>query len=131
MSRLEKQYDVKIINFCITLTDEIPPRYVVNVELARGDRLQSPQSFIQRYEQFLTEVHNIYGVKRKDQLKPPILRILHPGTFQRLQEQMVQKGVGEAQIKLPKISNDRQLFAESAVMEEYQCEDQNLSRFIA
>ena len=126
ISQLEHQLNVKLANFCVTLTDEIPPCYVVNVELPAGETLDNPKAFITGYDKLLSECHNLYGVKRQDQVKAPILRILKPGTFQNLQDKMIRKGMSETQIKLPKISNDRQLFDESTVMAEYQFEDQKI-----
>lgn len=126
ISQLEQKLDIKLANFCVTLTDEIPPCYVVNIELPEGERLNDPKAFIKGYDQLLGECHNLYAVKRKDQVKPPILRILKSGSFQALHDTMIRKGVSETQIKLPKISNDRQLFETSTVIEEYQCEAQKV-----
>ena len=122
MRQLQQTHRVALENFCITLTNEIPPCYVVNIELRNGEDLANPKAFIEDYDRFLAEVHNIYGLKRKDQVKPPMLRVLKPGSFEELQTRLICKGASELQIKLPKISNDRQLFPESAVIEEYQGE---------
>ncbi|NJN23429.1 MAG: GH3 auxin-responsive promoter family protein [Acaryochloridaceae cyanobacterium RL_2_7] len=119
MSLLQQQCDVSLTNFCMTLTDEIPPAYVLNVELPPGASLSNPGAFIGRFDQLLSEGHHLYGVKRVNQLLPaPILRILKPGSFERLQQQMILGGVSATQIKLPKISNDRKLFDVSMVLEE-------------
>ncbi|MEM9136599.1 MAG: GH3 auxin-responsive promoter family protein [Cyanobacteria bacterium P01_F01_bin.42] len=120
MSQLQKKHQVALENFCVTLTDEIPPCYVVNIELPEGKAIADPMQFIDDYDRFLADFHNIYGLKRKDQVKPPILRILQSGSFEQLQQSLIQKGASEVQIKLPKISYDRHLFPESAVIEEYQ-----------
>lgn len=119
ISALQRQHAVMLENFCITLTDEIPPCYVVNIELAKGQTLDDPQAFIEDYDQFLKEVHTVYEMKRQDQVKPPILRILQPGSFEQLHQALIQAGASEAQIKLPKISNDRQLLSELTVIAEF------------
>ena len=126
MRVLQRKHRITLENFCLTLTDEIPPCYVVNIEPLDGQVIENPRALIEDYDKTLAEYHNVYGLKRKDQVKPPILRILKSGSFEQLRQSLILSGASEAQIKLPKISNDRQLFPESAVIAEYQ-DDQILA----
>ena len=101
MRELQRKHAVALENFCITLTDEIPPSYIVNIELSAGQTLEDPRAFIEDYDEILKQYHMLYKLKRKDQVKPPILRILNPNSFEQLQQSLILKGASEAQIKLP------------------------------
>ncbi|MCM1982934.1 GH3 auxin-responsive promoter family protein [Lyngbya confervoides] len=119
MNALQQKYDLPLLNFCITLSDDIPPRYWVNVELLNQYQMPDPQKFLADFDRLLGEVHSVYELKRRDQVDPPCLRVLAPGSFQRWQQQLVQQGIAETQIKLPKISNDRALFTQTSTILEY------------
>lgn len=118
MNTLQHQFGCQLENFCITLSDDIPPRYLVNIELAPGEVLADPTAFLETFDQTLQQVHTMYKIKRRDQVTPPILRIFRSGSFEQLRTQLIQAGAIENQIKLPKISNDRDLFARMTVLQE-------------
>lgn len=119
ISALQRKHSVMLENFCITLTDEIPPGYVVNIEIAEGQTLEDPRTFLEDYDEILQDVHKLYAMKRQDQVKPPILKIYQSGSFEQLHQALIKRGASETQIKLPKISNDRHLLSESTVVAEY------------
>jgi hypothetical protein len=112
MQQLQKDFDLLLENFCVTLSDrEMPAHYWVNIELLPGDSLKDPQAFLHQFDQRLKEIHTSYEVKRRDQVPPPRLRILAPGSFASVRQQMIQRGIPESQLKFPHISEDRQLLA--------------------
>ncbi|MEO1144547.1 MAG: GH3 auxin-responsive promoter family protein [Cyanobacteria bacterium J06638_22] len=108
MQRLQQEFDVALENFCITLAPgEIPPPYVVNIELAPRQHLSSPERFLQRFDELLSELQVSYGAKRPDVLPSPRLRILAPGSFAQIRQRLVERGMLESQIKLAKLTSDR------------------------
>ncbi|MGJ3248242.1 MAG: GH3 auxin-responsive promoter family protein [Elainellaceae cyanobacterium] len=108
MQRLQQQFGVSLENFCITLSDDtIPSHYLVNIELVSGATLPDPEAFLQQFDNTLKEVQAFYAIKRRDQIPLPRLRILAPGSFEQVRQQMIQQGVAEAQLKFPHVSEDR------------------------
>jgi hypothetical protein len=110
MQILQQTFNVVLEEFCITLSKEsIPAPYLVNIELAPGDTLQDPEKFLQMFDNTLKEIHAFYDIKRRDQIPPPRLRILEPGSFAMLRQRMIQRGAAEAQLKVPHVSEDREI----------------------
>ncbi|MEO1519235.1 MAG: GH3 auxin-responsive promoter family protein [Cyanobacteria bacterium J06633_2] len=108
MQRLQQSFDVKLENFCVTLSDDlIRPHYWVNIELANGYQLRNPNTFIKAFDEELQDVHFSYRVKRPEQVPAPQLRILAPGSFAQLRQRLVNQGVSEVQIKFPLVTANR------------------------
>ncbi|HEY9640005.1 MAG TPA: GH3 auxin-responsive promoter family protein [Coleofasciculaceae cyanobacterium] len=119
MRTLQQAFDLSLENFCITLSEhEIPPHYLVNVELAKGAKLADPEKFLQAFDSTMKAANGFYEIKRRDQIPLPRLRILAPGSFEHLRHQMIQRGVAEAQLKFPHVSEDRSLLAGLTVQQE-------------
>lgn len=119
MQILQQKFDVVLEEFCITLSkDSIPACYLVNIELAPGYTLQQPEKFLRLFDDTLKEVNAFYNIKRRDQIPLPRLRILEPGSFATLRQRMIQRGVAEAQLKIPHVSEDRELLDGLAVKQE-------------
>ncbi|MFQ3618482.1 MAG: GH3 auxin-responsive promoter family protein [Cyanobacteriota bacterium] len=110
MEILQREFHVKLQDFCITLSaDEFPARYLVNIEFAPGYSLEHPHSFLMRFEYWLQQMNLPYASVRQDQVPPPRLRILAAGSFSTLHQRQVQRGIFDSQLKLPHISEDRTL----------------------
>ncbi len=108
LQRLQQTFDIAVENFCITLSKEgIPPHYLLNLELARGEQLHHPEQFLSRFDAILSQIHPSYGKKRPDPIPNPRLRLLAPGSFQRLRHRAMENGILETQVKLPHLSGDR------------------------
>lgn len=123
MGRLQQQFGVALENFCITLSkDAVPAHYLVNIELAQGSELNDPEQFLRRFDETMKEVQKFYALKRKDQIPLPRLRILAPGSFETLRQQMIQSGVAEAQLKFPHVSEDRDWLTQLTVLQEVRLE---------
>lgn len=119
MERLQQEFGVVLQNFCITLSEGIPPHYWVNIELAEGETLTNLDRFLQRFDEVLKMVHTSYTIKREAQLVPmPHLRILEPGAFEQLRQRMIQQGRSAGQIKFPLVTEDRQWLAGLPVQKE-------------
>lgn len=119
MQLLQQDLHVSLANFCVTLSEhEIPPHYLVNIELAPGATLTNAERFIQQFDQQLQAIHTSYAIKRPNQVPSPRLRILAPGSFATLRQRMIQRGVPDSQLKFPHISSDRQILAGLAVEQE-------------
>ena len=72
MRQLQAEFDIRLEDFCITLSDrEIPAPYLVNIELASGEDLAEPLAFLDRFEYWLKEFNRPYGDVRIDQVPPP------------------------------------------------------------
>ncbi len=119
MQRLQQDFNLRLENFCVTLSEhEIPPHYLVNIELGAGDVLSDPQAFIQRFDRYLQEIQPSYAVKRPDPIPAPRLRILASGSFALLRQRSLQAGVPEAQFKFSHISDNRHLLSALPVEQE-------------
>jgi hypothetical protein len=121
--QLQKDFDLPLENFCITLSErEVPAHYWVNIELIPGHPLRDPEAFLTEFDRHLKAIHTSYEVKRRDQVPPPRLRILASGSFAMIRQQMIQRGIPESQLKFPHISEDRQLLAGLMVDQEVRME---------
>ncbi|MBD2451694.1 GH3 auxin-responsive promoter family protein [Nostoc sp. FACHB-152] len=110
MQALQRDFSLVLEDFCITLSENnFPAHYLVNIELAPGYTLNNPQTFLTRFDSKLKEIHTSYEIERRDLIPPPQLRILAPGSFAILRQRYLQKGMPECQLKLPHISEDRNL----------------------
>lgn len=119
MQAVLQEFDLALDDFCLTLADqEFPAPYLVNIELSPGYELNQPQAFLARFEYWLQQVNNPYGTVRQDQVPPPRLRILAPGSFATVRQRYLAKGMPDSQLKIPHISEDRTLLAGLEVQQE-------------
>lgn len=120
MQALQQEFNLILEDFCITLSEhDIPAHYLVNIELAAGKTLTHPQAFLTNFDRKLKEIHTSYGVKRRDQVPPPRLRILAPGSFAILRQRQLKKGIPDSQLKFPHTSEDRNFLAGLVVEQEF------------
>ncbi|MGG6297982.1 GH3 auxin-responsive promoter family protein [Leptolyngbya sp. AN02str] len=125
MQGLQQEFDLPLINYCITLSDEeYPPHYLVNIEIAPGHKLTNPKRFLERFDDRLKEIHGSYASKRGEQVPSPRLRILDAGSFAELQQAMVRRGMLETQLKIPHISEDRHFLAGLKVLQEVRMDEE-------
>ncbi|MEB3359777.1 MAG: GH3 auxin-responsive promoter family protein [Synechococcales bacterium] len=119
MGQLQRAFGVTLENFCITLSDDtVPAHYLVNIELAPDQALADPLQFLQRFDELMRIVQHFYAIKRHDQIPAPRLRILAPGSFERLRQSMIKRGVAEAQLKFPHVNEDRNWLAGLTILQE-------------
>jgi hypothetical protein len=110
MRRLQQEFNFNLEDFCVTLSEhEIPAHYWVNLELDACSKVENLEALLERFDAILQEENGHYQVMRRDQVPPPGLRILEQGSFETLRRQMIQKGTGENQLKVPHISENRTL----------------------
>ena len=116
---LQQRFNVLLENFCITLSkDCIPSHYLVNIELAAGSTLSDPEEFLQQFDNTMKELQIGYAVKRRDQIPSPRLRILAPGSFESLRQRLMQRGVAEAQLKFPHVTENRNFLDNLTITQE-------------
>ncbi len=121
MKILQQEFQIHLDDFCVTLSEhEFPAYYWVNIELAKGQVLTHPEAFLRRFDECLKEANNPYGTVRTDQVPPPRLRILAPGSFGAVRKRQVDRGMSDSQLKFPHINEDRQFLAELLVEQEIQ-----------
>ncbi|MFB6276224.1 MAG: GH3 auxin-responsive promoter family protein [Halothece sp.] len=119
MQQLQQEFNLSLESFCITLSDDqTPPAYLVNIELSPDSSLPYPQQFLKQFDRRLKAIHASYEVKRRDQVPPPRLRILAPGSFAQLHQRLMEKGMPEHHLKFPHISEDRAFLADLTVEQE-------------
>jgi hypothetical protein len=119
MRSLQSEFNVSLDDFCVTLSeDQVPASYIVNIELAAGERLDHPVAFLRRFDQCMGEVNQRYGQERQGQIPPPCLRLLAPGSFATLRCRQVQRGMYDSQLKIPHISEDRSFLQGLVVLSE-------------
>ncbi|MUL37312.1 GH3 auxin-responsive promoter family protein [Gloeocapsopsis dulcis] len=112
MQALQHEFNLPLEDFCITLSEnDFPARYIVNIELALGYKLDDPQAFLRRFDSKLQEVNTHYEISRKDTIPAPQLQILAPGSFSTIRQQQLQRGIPDSQLKFPHISEDRHFLA--------------------
>ncbi len=120
MRDLQQEFNLPLEDFCITLSkDEFPACYLVNVELAPGQKLSYPKIFLAGFESKLRKVNTYYALKRRDQIPPPQLRILAPGSFAIVRQRQLEKGIPDSQLKFPHISEDRNFLAGLVIEQEF------------
>lgn len=109
---LQERFAIRLEDFCVTLSDnEFPARYLVNIELAPGYRLDDPQGFIEQFDRVLKDVHSYYETKRDMTIPPPRLQVLKLGSFEIVRQRQVKRGIPAYQLKFPHISEDRDIIA--------------------
>lgn len=109
MQALQQEFGIQLEDFCLTLSaHEFPSPYLVNIELAAGQTLTNPQSFLNRFDDWMSAVNNPYGMARLAQVPAPRLRMLKAGSFAKVRQRQVERGMSDSQIKFPHISEDRQ-----------------------
>jgi len=120
MQQLQQEFNISLESFCITLSNDhqTPPAYLVNIELSPASTLPNPQQFLEQFDRRLKTIHASYEVKRRDQVPPPRLRILAPGSFGKLYQRLMQQGIPEHHLKFPHISEDRAFLADLPVEKE-------------
>ncbi|MEM8641743.1 MAG: GH3 auxin-responsive promoter family protein [Cyanobacteria bacterium P01_G01_bin.54] len=110
--QLQQEFNLRLENFCVSLSaDEIPPCYLVNIELLPGETLTQPGQFLKRFDEILSTVQISYAQKRPEPIPDPRLRILAPGSYDQLRQRLLARGVLASQIKFPHLTSNRTYFA--------------------
>lgn len=109
MQQLQKEFDLPLASYCITLSkNEIPPHYLLNIELLPNHPLNNPEKFLAEFDRKMQQANVSYEEKRcKNILPPPRLRILAPGSFATVRQRLLQKGIPDSHLKIPHINEDR------------------------
>ncbi|MGB0561114.1 MAG: GH3 auxin-responsive promoter family protein [Spirulinaceae cyanobacterium] len=119
MQQLQQEFNLSLENFIVSLsTDEVPPRYLVNLELMPGEVLTQPEQFLRRFDKVLSRIQISYAQKRPALIPDPRLRILAPGSYAQLRQRLLDKGVLASQIKFPHLTSDRTYLAGIEVIQE-------------
>jgi acyl-CoA synthetase (AMP-forming)/AMP-acid ligase II len=119
MQALLQEFSLGLEDFCITLSErEFPAHYLVNIELAAGQSLSQPEAFLARFDYWLGQFNHPYATVRNDQVPPPRLRVLAPGSFAIVRQRQLKRGTSDSQLKFPHISEDRTFLDELQVVQE-------------
>lgn len=120
MQALQQEFNVSLDDFCVTLSaQEFPAHYLVNIELAEGQSLTQPQQFLERFDYWLGEFNNPYATVRQDQVPPPRLRLLAPGSFATVRQRQLKRGTSDSQLKIPHLTEDRNFLQGLTVLQEF------------
>ena len=120
MTKLQEAHSLKIEDFCITVSgDLIAPYYGLNIELPPDARLEQPERLLTHFDQILQTVNTSYALKRaKNDITPPHIYVLKPGSFAVLRQQKLKQSASEAaQAKLPHISGDRNFLKDVEIIQ--------------
>lgn len=120
MQALQQEFGIALEDFCITLSEyEVPAHYLVNIELATGQHLANPEAFLTRFDYWMGEFNHPYATVRKDQVPPPHLRILAPGSFAVVRQRQLLRGTSDSQLKIPHIHEDRRFLDGLEILQEF------------
>lgn len=127
VGELSTEFGLSLKDFCITLSaDDFPPHYLLNIELAAGDRLNNPELFLRQFDEKLKIINLSYGVKRTlGIIPPPRLRILEPGSFEIIFQREIERGIPEFKLKYPHITKYRNFLAGLNVLKEVRLPEAN------
>ena len=126
MQAIQREFSIPLEDFCITLSEhDFPARYLANIEVACGYKLDNPQAFLASFDSRLQKANTHYEISRKDPIPPPRLRILSPGSFAILRQRHLEKGIPDSQLKFPHISEDRNFLAGLKVEQEVRLPEDN------
>jgi hypothetical protein len=119
MQTLLQEFKVTLEDFCFTLSEnDFPARYLVNIELAKGEKIADPKAFLLRCDRLLGETNTHYQISRKSDIPAPYLRILAPGSFALIRQRYLAKGIPDSQLKFPHVSEDRNFLAGITIEQE-------------
>ncbi len=128
MQKLQQEFGLQLEDFCITLSaQDLPARYLVNVELASGQTLDNPHEFLERFEYWLGEFNNPYRTVRGADVPPPQLRVLCQGSFAEVRQRRIDSGMFDSQLKIPHISEDRRYLVDLQIEQVVDLEPEVLS----
>lgn len=110
MQQLQQEFNLPLANYCITLSEnEIPPHYLLNIELLPSHPLNNPEKFLAEFDKKMQLANVSYEDKRRNNILPaPQLRILAPGSFTTVRQRLLQRGIPDSHLKIPHINEDRQ-----------------------
>lgn len=113
IQQLQQEFNLSLANYCITLSEnEIPPHYLLNIELLPNYPLNNPEKFLAEFDKKMQQANVSYEDKRRNNiLPPPRLRILASGSFATVRQRLLQKGTPDSHLKIPHINEDRQFLA--------------------
>jgi hypothetical protein len=113
LQQLQQEFDLPLANYCITLSEnEIPPHYLLNIELLPDRPLNNPEKFLAEFDLKMQQANVSYEDKRRNNiLPPPRLRILAPGSFATVRQRLLQRGIPDSHLKIPHINEDRKFLA--------------------
>lgn len=116
---LQEELSLKIHDFFVTLSEaEFPAPYLLNIELPANTNFRDYVHLLRRFDELLRETNSHYDLRRSGDIPPPRLRILGNGSFDIVCQRQIERGVPDAQLKFPHLSEDRQLFAGLTVEQE-------------
>ncbi|NJO39966.1 MAG: GH3 auxin-responsive promoter family protein [Cyanobacteria bacterium CRU_2_1] len=120
MQMLQQEFNLMLEDFCITLSEnEFPAHYWVNIELAPGQIINHPEAFLARFDYWLGEFNHPYATVRSDQVPPPCLRILAPGSFAIVRQRQLLRGTSDSQLKIPHVTENRRFLDNLQVLQEF------------
>ena len=113
LQQLQQEFNLPLANYCITLSEnEIPPHYLLNIELLPNHPLNNPEKFLAEFDLKMQQANVSYEDKRRNNiLPPPRLRILAPESFATVRQRLLQRGIPDSHLKIPHINEDRKFLA--------------------
>ncbi|CCH66689.1 Homolog of plant auxin-responsive GH3-like protein [Richelia intracellularis HH01] len=120
MQQLQKEFNLPLENFCITLSEhELPAHYLLNIELIPGSEIRDPERFLAEFDNKLQQANISYQDKRKNNIvPPPRLRIVAHGSFAKIRQRSLKRGISDSQFKFAHVSEDRKMLSGILIQQE-------------
>ena len=105
-----QQWDTKLVDFTTMVDYEAYPcRYIFYVETGHPDQDQVGRGE-KLLEDTLYQTNPRYrSVRQTDRLGQLVLRVVRPGTFEKLKKALIARGTSACQVKIPRVIRDREL----------------------
>ena len=83
------------------------PRYIFLVEFCENPPARKKKDFLKSVEKELCSINEEYDFNRKAQeLRPPALKVVASGEFERFRVKKVKEGAHDGQFKMPQLTGD-------------------------
>ena len=111
--------EVDLDYFCVTLSkDETPSPYLLTVEPSGRPTEAALRALLRSFDEQLQQQNSYYEAWRRTLIPAPRLRVLPAGGRDRLSEKFIARGIHPLHVKLPHMSEDRDLFSSFGMLPE-------------
>lgn len=106
-----RQWGTDILDYTTTTDiDGLVGRYVFYVEVEHPEKATDVSAWQGILEKELQKTNPRYGAGiEAGRIANLLLKIVEPGSFQRLKQQLILRGASENQVKIPRVLNDKEL----------------------
>jgi hypothetical protein len=108
-----------LIDFFSACAEKTPPRYIFLIEFENGSKNVDKKELLKSIEEELGKENSEYKYARDSQLlKPPVLKVVKNGEFEKYRVMRVSKGANDSQFKVAELTADNEFDKNFAIEEE-------------